>query len=536
MFGDTYGRVDMPELHATSLVHRLGRSFGIVLAALLVLTAVPGYSPKPLQNTASAAESIAQLPLSFVPNAGQTNPAVRFMVHSPAGHFFFTPATVVLALPAPRLPDPPDPANPVSIPERPDPPSALRLRFLDARPGTMLTGARQLPGVANYLIGDDPAQWRSRLPTYAAIVYEQLYDGIDLRYEGGEGRLKSTYLVAAGADPGRIRWRYEGATRVQIDSASGDLVITVPIAPEAGGGQHVLRERAPVAWQMVDGQQVTVAASYAVAQDGSIGFAIGGFDAGRPLVIDPTLAYSTYLGGSSLDWGQAIAMDSTGHVFVTGWTYSTDFPTEVPWQPGLSGSYDAFVSKLSVDGSALEFSTYLGGAAFDGGYGIAADRAGNPVITGQTLSADFPLAYAPLQPQLAGSSDVFVARLSSDGASLLHGTYLGGSDIDQGLSLAIDPGHSGSIYVTGITRSSNFPTATPWQGSLGGSDDAFVAKLSAKLDTLSYSTYLGGSSLDWGYGIATDDDGTAYVVGTTFAGGLLPNPLYTFQGGSRTAL
>ena len=156
---DTHGRVDMPELHATSLVHRLGRSFGIVLAALLVLTAVPGYSPKPLQNTASAAESIAQLPLSFVPNAGQTNPAVRFMVHSPAGHFFFTPATVVLALPAPRLPDPPDPANPVSIPERPDPPSALRLRFLDARPGTMLTGARQLPGVANYLIGDDPAQW-----------------------------------------------------------------------------------------------------------------------------------------------------------------------------------------------------------------------------------------------------------------------------------------------------------------------------------------------------------------------------------------
>lgn len=264
----------MPELHATSLVHRLGRSFGIILAALLVLTAVPGYSPKALQHTASAAENLAQLPLSFVPNAGQTNPAVRFTVQSPAGRFFFTPTTVVLALTAPRLPDPPDPADPLATPERPDPPSALRLRFLNTRPGTMLTGARELPGTANYLTGSDPAQWRSRLPTYAAIVYEQLYNGIDLRYEGGEGRLKSTYLVAAGADPGRIRWRNEGATRVQIDSASGDLVITVPIAPEAGGGQHVLHEQAPVAWQMVDGQQVTVAASYAVAQDGSIGFAL----------------------------------------------------------------------------------------------------------------------------------------------------------------------------------------------------------------------------------------------------------------------
>lgn len=385
----------MPALRSTSPVRRLGRSFGIILAALLVLTAVPGYSPKPLQNTASAAESIAQLPLSFVPNAGQTNPAVRFMVHSPAGHFFFTPATVVLALPAPRLPDPPDPADPLATPERPDPPSALRLRFLGARQGTTLTGARQLPGFANYLIGDDPAQWRSRLPTFAAILYEQLYAGVDLRYEGGEGRLKSTYLVAAGADPGRIRWRYEGATRVQIDSASGDLLITVPIAPDAGGGQHVLRERAPVAWQMVDGQQVAVTARYTIAEDGSIGFALGGFDAGRPLIIDPTLAYSTYLGGSSLDWGQAIAMDSTGRVFVTGWTFSADFPTQVPWQPDLHNSYDAFVSKFSIDGSALEFSTYLGGEDNDGGFGIALDRAGNVFVTGSTLSTDFPLAYIP---------------------------------------------------------------------------------------------------------------------------------------------
>lgn len=512
MFGDTYGRVDMPELHATSLVHRLGRSFGIVLAALLVLTAVPGYSPKPLQNTASAAESIAQLPLSFVPNAGQTNPAVRFMVHSPAGHFFFTPATVVLALPAPRLPDPPDPANPVSIPERPDPPSALRLRFLDARPGTMLTGARQLPGVANYLIGDDPAQWRSRLPTYAAIVYEQLYDGIDLRYEGGEGRLKSTYLVAAGADPGRIRWRYEGATRVQIDSASGDLVITVPIAPEAGGGQHVLRERAPVAWQMVDGQQVTVAASYAVAQDGSIGFAIGGFDAGRPLVIDPTLAYSTYLGGSDIDQGLSLAIDPghSGSIYVTGITRSSNFPTATPWQGSLGGSDDAFVAKLSAKLDTLSYSTYLGGSSLDWGYGIATDDDGTAYVVGTTFAGG--LLPNPLYTFQGGSRDGFVIKLS-DAGSPVYSTYLGGSANDRCFGVAVDSDHA--AYVVGETTSLNFPVANPLQSANAGAVDAFVTKLNPAGTGLSFSTYLGGSSYDNGLGIALDFAGNIYVTGRT---------------------
>ena len=285
----------MAILRATSQVRRLSRFFGIALGVLLVLTAVPGYGPGPLRNTASAAESPTRLPLSFVPNAGQTNPMVRFMAHSPAGRFFFTPTTVVLALTAPRLPDPPDPADPFAIPERPDPPSALRMRFLGARPETTLTGIHQLDGTANYLIGEDPEQWRSRLPTFAAIVYQSLYNGIDLRYEGGEGRLKSTYLVAAGADPSRIRWRYEGATHVQIDPTTGDLMITIPIAPQAGGGQHILREHAPVAWQVINGQQIMVTAGYAMAQNGSIGLNLGAFDASQPLIIDPTLAYSTDL-------------------------------------------------------------------------------------------------------------------------------------------------------------------------------------------------------------------------------------------------
>lgn len=521
----------MAILRATSQVRRLSRFFGIALGVLLVLTAVPGYGPGPLRNTASAAESPTRLPLSFVPNAGQTNPMVRFMAHSPAGRFFFTPTTVVLALTAPRLPDPPDPADPFAIPERPDPPSALRMRFLGARPETTLTGIHQLDGTANYLIGEDPEQWRSRLPTFAAIVYQSLYNGIDLRYEGGEGRLKSAYLVAAGADPSRIRWRYEGATHVQIDPTTGDLMITIPIAPQAGGGQHILREHAPVAWQVINGQQIMVTAGYAMAQNGSIGLNLGAFDASQPLIIDPTLAYSTYLGGSSFDWGQDIAMDNAGHVFVTGWTYSTDFPTEVPWQPDLIGSYYAYVTKLSIDGSALEFSTYLGSKAFDGGYSVALDRAGNVVVSGRTMSSDFPLAYSPFQPQLNGLSDAFVVRLSGDGASLLHGTFLGGSSHDQGLSVAVDQGQTGAIYLTGNTNSSNFPTVDAWDGSLGGFADAFVAKLSAKLDSLSYSTYLGGSSADCGYGIAVNDQGDAYIAGATQSNGFLPNPLYPFRGG-----
>jgi hypothetical protein len=480
---------------------------------------------------AATAPAFGKLPLSFVPNAGQTDPAVRFQVHSPVGTLSFTSDEVVLSLPTPvqatdrsaqravpgGVPDPnagEPPGQRRDTPTVPPaPPTVLRLRFEGANPAPELTGAERLPGIVNYFIGNDPAKWRTNLPTYAGVAYQELYPGIDLHYDGVEGVLKGTYTVAPGADPSHIRWRYDGATSVSVDEATGDLLIRLPTGAGADGEGDILTERAPVAWQRIDGQRVPVNARYTIAGDGSIGFALGDYDPAHPLTLDPTLIYSTYLGGSGTDMGNGIAVDSAGNVYVTGLTYSTDFPTESPRDGTLDGSEDVFVTKLNAAGSALLYSTYLGGSGTDEGQGIAVDSAGNAYITGWTNSTDFP-KINPWDNTLGGR-DAFVAKLNAAGSDLLYSTYLGGSSIDTGEDIAVDSGDR--AYVVGHTFSTDFPTTTvSLQATYGGgTTDAFVAKLSAVGSALLYSTYLGGSDTDEGQGIALNDAGNAHVTGWT---------------------
>ena len=227
------------------------------------------------------------------------------------------------------------------------------------------------------------------------------------------------------------------------------------------------------------------------------------------------LVYSTYLGGSDGDSGQGIAVDSSGNAYVTGYTSSEDFPTVNPLQAGSHGDFDAFVAKLNPRGSDLVYSTYLGGSGVDYGYGIAVDSSGSAYVTGRTYSTDFPTAN-PLQALNKGELDAFVAKLNAAGSALVYSTYLGGDRYDEGNSIAVDP--SGNAYVTGVTYSTNFPAATPYQSTCGGCStyaDAFVVKLNALGSALVYSTYLGGSGVDYGYGIAVDSSGTAYVTGET---------------------
>jgi len=225
------------------------------------------------------------------------------------------------------------------------------------------------------------------------------------------------------------------------------------------------------------------------------------------------LVYSTYLGGSSSDWGTGIAGDSSGNVYITGYTYSTNFPTASPLQATKVGfDNDAFVAKLNAAGSALVYSTYLGGNGSDFAQGIAVDGAGNAYVTGLTGSTNFP-AVGPLQATNSGGLDAFVAKLNAAGSALVYSTYLGGSGEDGGYRIAVDA--SGNVYITGYTYSPNFPTASALQATMRGNSDAFVAKLDAAGSALVYSTYLGGSSYDYGYGIAVDASGSAYVTGNT---------------------
>ena len=314
----------------------------------------------------------------------------------------------------------------------------------------------------------------------------------------------------------------------------------------AGGA---VRQERPELYQVVGGRRRWVAGAYRMGPSGKVSFAVGAYDARRPLVVDPVLVYSTHLGGSGGDQGNGIAVDGGGNAYVTGSTFSADFPTKNPLQAAKHGAANgrstAFVAKLNGAGSALVYATYLGGSGDDVGTGIAVDGAGNVYVTGSTTSPDFP-TKSPLQAALGGSgsgfSNAFVAKLNPTGSALVYSTYLGGSGsaLVNSTSLGSDEGHGiavdgmGNAYVTGYTYSADFPTESPLQATLGGRQNAFVAKLNAAGSALVYSTYLGGSgNFDGGHGIAVDGAGNAYVIGNTDSVDFpTKNPLQATLGGS----
>jgi len=294
-----------------------------------------------------------------------------------------------------------------------------------------------------------------------------------------------------------------------------------------------LTDSAPVCYQEIDGSRVIVEGYYRMIDDQRIGFEIGSYDRGSPLVIDPALVYSTYLGGSGSENGIGIVVDGSGNAYITGYAGTSDFPSKDPIQASEAGDGDAFVAKIDADGSALVYSTYLGGSDFDYGRGIAVDGSGNAYITGSTVSDNFPTKN-PIQASKAGYQDAFVAKIDADGSALVYSTYLGGSFIDYGYGIAVDG--SGNAYITGYSDSDSFPTKNPIQASKAGYQDAFVAKIDADGSALVYSTYLGGNSDDSGYGIAVDGSGNAYITGFTVSDNFpTKNPIQASKAGYQDA-
>src|SRR5207302_1335017 len=320
------------------------------------------------------------------------------------------------------------------------------------------------------------------------------------------------------ADPGRIVLGFQGAERLEID-AEGELVL------HAAGG--IIRQRVPVIYQEIDGVRTKIEGRYVLKDAHRVGFQVAAHDQSRPLVIDPTLIYSTYLGGSDVEYGMGIAVDAAGAAYVTGYTSSTDFTAGCTdsctvLNGTLGSSQNAFVTKINAAGTALVYSTYLGGTGMDAGKGIAVDAAGAAYVTGYTQSSDFTAGCTDscmvLNGTLGGVQDAFVTKLDPTGSALVYSTYLGGSDLEVGLGIAVDS--QGAAYVTGYTKSSDFTAACTdscmvLNGTLGGVQDAFVTKLDPTGSVLVYSTYLGGSDRDVGLGIAVDSPGAAYVTGYT---------------------
>jgi Beta-propeller repeat len=379
----------------------------------------------------------------------------------------------------------------------------------DARPA----GERVLPGKVNAFLGSDPRRWRTGVPTYGSVRYRDLYPGVDVVVHGSDGQAEYDFVVAPGADSSRIALAATGTRAFRVDGR-GDLIV--------GSGRERVVQRRPVAYQLVGGKRVAVPARFMV-QGRLAGFALGRYDHARPLLIDPVLVYSTYIGGGGSDDAAAAALDGSGRLYLVGTTTSsgaTPFPTANPIQPSHGGgTYDAFVLKLNPQGTGLVYSTYLGGSNIDSGSGIAVDGQGSAYASGYTLSSGspggFPTANA-LQPSSGspGMQDGWVAKLSPAGNSLVYSTYLGSTGRDFATRIAVDG--QGNAFVAGSTDSAGFPSVNAFQPTKSAGTDAYAAKLNAQGSALVYSTFLGGSGTnEQAGGIAIDGQGNAYVTGQT---------------------
>ena len=556
--------------HAVVLLRGITLAVALSLAPLATLWAdLPKAAAPPPPSMAVAQSAYGHLPISFEVNQGQTDSRVNYLARGHGYQLLLTPGEALLALrpPAPHSSASPSPALSQSSRAGSAEGTLLHLHLLGATHTSTLRGLDELPGKVNYLTGDNPQEWRTNISTFAKVTQPQVYPGIDMVYYGNQQRVEFDFIVAPGADPRVIRLKVDGADRLEID-VQGDLLLHM-----SSGDIQLQRPRV---YQEIEGVRRELSGHYVVNDAQEVSFQVGTYDASRPLVIDPVLSYSTYLGGSQGDEGYGIAVDTAGSAYVAGNTQSTNFPTVNPLQPGLVGGNSAFVTKLNATGTALVYSTYLGGGtqiyhmgrdiAVDGlgnayvtgmlghantadedvfvmklnaagtallynavvggggtenGRDIAVDGLGNAYVTGFTNSPDFPTASStpnvpPAQAAFAGGNDAFVLKLNTAGG-LVYSTFLGGSGAETGYGIAVDT--AGNAYLTGYTTTTDFPTASPLQATNGGSYDAFVAKLNADGTALVYSTYLGGSSEEYGNelggGIAVDTAGNAYVTGST---------------------
>ncbi len=467
-----------------------------------------------------ALEGYGRLPLIFEANQGQTNPQAQFLSRGSGFTLFLTSTEAVLVLrhgTGSRGTESRQSSLPRSsashargrtrnaelVKKNPEIEGVLRMQLVRANPAARSWGLDDLPGKSNYFLGNDPQNWRTNVPTYAKVRYQGVYRGVDLVYYGNQQQLEYDFIVAPSADPRTIRLAIAGAKKLEL-GPSGDLVLST------AAGE--VRLHKPIVYQQAGGIREEIAGRYVLRGKCQIGFEVATYDASKPLIIDPVLSYSTYLGGSAGDSGNAIAVDASGNAYVTGETSSTNFPTKNPSQSASGGGADVFVAKLDPTGSTLVYSTYLGGSGGESGNGIAVDASGNAYVTGFTNSANFPTKN-PFQAALGGGGDAFVAKLDPTGSALVYSSFLGGTMDDFGNGIAVDS--SGNAYATGNTLSTNFPTKNPLQAASGGARDAFVAKLNAAGSALVYSTYVGGSGEDSGNGIAVDSAGNTYVTGLT---------------------
>jgi len=540
------GRIRQPTLRNGRICPMRGRAVA-VLALVIAVSLLPGVRFGAERNGEGDTGSTAfaglhtivqaqtdwgQMPLYFIANQGQLDARVAYYVQGRDKTLYFTPDGVTFALTSAQPPSPVRRGDGGEVSGR----WIVKLDFVGANP-VRPVGQAQTGAVVSYFKGPRD-EWHTGLPTYAQIVYPDLWEGIDLTYSGTVNRLKYEFVVRPGADPTRIRLAYRGAS-VRLNEA-GQLEVSTP----AGGFQ----DDAPAAYQEVHGQRVPVPVAFTMlpspdgrGDGGEVGFRLGAYDPTLPLVIDPVvLVYCGFIGGSGYDEARAIAVDRAGNAYVSGETRSVDFPAVVGPDPDFNGDRDAFVVKVKADGTGLAYAGYVGGNDYEYAEDIAVDTAGRAYITGVTFSNDgsFPVTVGPDLTH-NGDADAFVVKVSADGTALIYAGFIGGADHDSGEGIAVDS--AGNAYISGQTSSpeTSFPDGDGF-GTLPGLDqtysgvgDAFVAKVRADGTGLVYATYIGGNGSEGAFGIAVDSFGNAYVVGEAY-GGTFPvtvGPDLTYNGG-----
>ncbi len=498
---------------------------------MAILASVPssgqnsGMAASPLRalQNAQIAPNYGNLPLTFELNQGQVAPQAKFVSRGKGYSAFLTAGGMVLSLRPSDAAAQPTTNTAANIKSRKSANATLQFKLMGASRNPSVVGENLQPGRLNYFIGNDPTKWHRNVPTYGQVRYTNVYPGIDLVYYGNHHQLEYDFAVAPGADPRQIQFEIAGASQIALDS-DGNLVL------QTGSGE--LHFQSPVVYQESSGVHVPVSGTYVMNDSTHIGFQVAHYDASKPLVIDPVLVYSTYLGGSGDEQPSGIAVDSTGSVYLAGYTDSADFPLTTLGST-TSGLPHVFVAKLDPTGSNLIYADYIGGNSQDYGYALTLDSNNNLYVTGSTASSNFPMVN-PYQGSYPGSFNAFLTKVSADGSSLLYSTYLGGNGSDQPSSMAID--NLGSIIVAGNTSSTNFPTANAYeatananQGGVSG-NYGFLTKFSPGGSSLIYSTYLGGNSnapyncggtpcwpspYNAVSGIAVDGNGNAYATGIT---------------------
>ena len=515
-----------PDLQQSGLARRLAVALAAIVAVGAIASGVAldradtagAVAAQPAAaHSSSAVERYGQLPMTFEPNAGQTDASVRYLARGAGYTVFLTEREAVLAL----VPD-------AETGER----TVVRMSTVGGAAHPRIDAIDRHAGRVNYLFGDDTSAWQTDVATFGRIRYSDVYPGIDLVYYGDQQQLEHDFVVRPGAEPGAIGVRYGGIESLEL-AADGDLLLRT-----AAG---TLRQQAPRAYQEIDGQQRHVESRY-VLEDDLVRYEVGAYDPGRALVIDPSVSYSTFLGGTSDEYVNAVAVDGTGAAYVTGRTGSPGFPTtsgahDVTYTS--AGGYDVFVTKLHPTGSSLVYSTYIGGDGVDEGRGIAVDAGGRAFVTGSSSFESGSPAFPLTAGSIRASSDFergFITVLAAAGNAL---AYSGTFDAPSGNGIAVhrDPGGTTYAYIVGETSFDGFPTTAnaydrcigvldPDFGWCSGGPDGFFMKLIPdgslpQSSQLVYSTFLGGgASPDFLYddavlGVAVDASGRAYLTGRT---------------------